>query len=111
MCFAARGGTQFGASAMQGSLGAMGEMIGVAATPTDENCLTLNVWTRELTDEEYPVMVWIHGGGNVVGSSAQPRFDGPALRRELDCIRKQVPDDLLQAVRIAQDHSASIIDR
>ncbi len=72
---------QFGASAMQGSLGAMGEMIGIAATPTDENCLTLNVWTRAVTDEEYPVMVWIHGGGNVVGSSAQPRFDGDYFAR------------------------------
>ena len=29
-----------------------------------------------VTDEESPVMVWIHGGGNVVGSSAQPRFNG-----------------------------------
>ncbi len=67
---------EFGASAMQGSLGAMGEMIGIAAGPTDENCLTLNVWTGNVTDEESPVMVWIHGGGNVVGSSAQPRFNG-----------------------------------
>jgi hypothetical protein len=67
---------EFGASAMQGSLGAMGEMIGIAAGPTDENCLTVNVWTANVTDEESPVMVWIHGGGNVVGSSAQPRFNG-----------------------------------
>ena len=68
--------TGFGAAAMQGSLGAMGEMIGIAAGPTDEDCLTLNVWTGHVTDEESPVMVWIHGGGNVVGSSAQPRFNG-----------------------------------
>jgi len=67
---------EFGRSAMQGSLGAMGEMIGIAAGPIDEDCLTLNVWTGNLTDEERPVMVWIHGGGNVVGSSGQPRFSG-----------------------------------
>ena len=67
---------EFGPSAMQGSLGAMGEMIGIAAGPIDEDCLTLNVWTSGLTDDERPVMVWIHGGGNVVGSSAQPRFNG-----------------------------------
>jgi len=71
-----RDATGFGASAMQGSLGAMGEMIGIAAGRIDEDCLTLNVWTGNLTDEESPVMVWIHGGGNVVGSSAQPRFNG-----------------------------------
>jgi len=73
--------TEFGASAMQGDLGALGEMIGVAAGPIDEDCLTLNVWTPDLTDEEHPVMVWIHGGGNVVGSSAQPRFDGDYFAR------------------------------
>jgi para-nitrobenzyl esterase len=39
--------------------------------PTSENCLTLNVWTpapgRSTT--KHPVMVWIHGGGFVNGSS------------------------------------------
>ncbi|HET6473730.1 MAG TPA: carboxylesterase family protein [Pseudomonadales bacterium] len=67
---------EFGKSAMQNSSGALGDMIGIAAGPIDEDCLTLNVWTRGLTDDERPVFVWIHGGGNVVGSSAQPRFDG-----------------------------------
>jgi len=67
---------EFGKSAMQNTGGALGEMIGIAAGPIDEDCLTLNVWTRGLTDDERPVLVWIHGGGNVVGSSAQPRFDG-----------------------------------
>lgn len=38
--------------------------------PTDEDCLTLNVWTPELDDEKkLPVMVWIHGGGFTEGSS------------------------------------------
>ncbi len=71
-----RAAKAFGASAMQGNLGAMGEMIGIAATPTDEDCLTLNVWSGDLTDRDCSVFVWIHGGGNVVGSSAQPRFSG-----------------------------------
>jgi para-nitrobenzyl esterase len=73
--------SEFGHSAMQGSLGAMGEMIGIAAGPIDEDCLTLNVWTPEIYDDLRPVMVWIHGGGNVVGSSAQPRFNGEHLAR------------------------------
>jgi para-nitrobenzyl esterase len=39
--------------------------------PTSENCLTLNVWTpaRGRGADKRPVMVWIHGGGFVTGSS------------------------------------------
>ncbi len=76
-----RDATGFGPSAMQGSLGEMGEMIGVASGPISEDCLTLNIFTSSLFDELRPVMVWIHGGGNVVGSSAQPRFNGEHLAR------------------------------
>ncbi len=39
---------------------------------TDEDCLSLNVWTPQLSpDAALPVMVWIHGGGLVQGSSSQ----------------------------------------
>jgi para-nitrobenzyl esterase len=79
---------EFGKSAMQSGSGALGEMIGIAAGPIDEDCLTLNVWSRGLTDDERPVLVWIHGGGNVVGSSAQPRFDGAywCQRGDIVCV-------------------------
>ncbi|MUL81455.1 MULTISPECIES: carboxylesterase/lipase family protein [unclassified Mycolicibacterium] len=36
---------------------------------TAEDCLTLNVWTPPVSDERRPVMVWIHGGAFVNGSS------------------------------------------
>ncbi|MGV0741178.1 carboxylesterase/lipase family protein [Mycolicibacterium sp. XJ870] len=36
---------------------------------TDEDCLTLNVWTPPVSGERRPVMVWIHGGAFVNGSS------------------------------------------
>lgn len=40
-----------------------------AVEAMDEDCLTLNVWTRAIHVEEgLPVMVWIHGGGLTVGS-------------------------------------------
>lgn len=45
----------------------------------DEDCLTLNVWTENLTGKQkQPVMVFIHGGSNIGGSGAYPPF-GPKL--------------------------------
>jgi len=44
----------------------------------DEDCLFLNVWAQDGA-EDLPVMVWIHGGGNAVGSASDPLYDGAAL--------------------------------
>lgn len=68
--------TQFGAPCVQyasqfgGVEGRRGEVVG------NEDCLTLNVWTPRFTPDELashsprlPVMVWIHGGGNTIGST------------------------------------------
>ena len=47
-----------------------------------EDCLYLNVWTPvKNTDEKLPVMMWIHGGGNVAGASQHPSNDGEELAR------------------------------
>lgn len=35
---------------------------------TDEDCLTLNVWTPPPAEEPRPVMVWIHGGAFINGN-------------------------------------------
>jgi len=48
-----------------------------------EDCLGLNIWTPAKTARDrLPVMVWIHGGGFMVGSSAQPTYDGESLARQ-----------------------------
>ncbi|OFJ55417.1 carboxylesterase/lipase family protein [Mycolicibacterium grossiae] len=50
--------------------------------PMSEDCLTLNVVTPEHSDGgPLPVMVFIHGGGYILGSSATPIYDGAALAR------------------------------
>lgn len=41
-----------------------------------EDCLYLNIWKAdEATDEKKPVMVWIHGGGYMMGGTADPTYD------------------------------------
>ena len=58
-------------------------MLGVGRyQPMSEDCLTLNVVTPETAiAEPLPVMVFIHGGGYFMGSSATPLYDGAALAR------------------------------
>src|SRR6476619_7510798 len=52
--------------------------------PMSEDCLTLNVVSPVDAAQEQqplPVMVFIHGGGYMLGSSATPIHDGAALAR------------------------------
>ena len=45
-----------------------------------EDCLYLNVWTRTLdAGARQPVMVWIHGGGNLRGAGSEAAYDGAAF--------------------------------
>ncbi|GIN94778.1 para-nitrobenzyl esterase [Siminovitchia terrae] len=44
--------------------------------PQGEDCLTLNIWTRELNVANKPVMVFIHGGGYIGGGANDPVYDG-----------------------------------
>ena len=48
-----------------------------------EDCLYLNVWTKAGNNQaRLPVMVWIHGGGNISGAASLPYYDGEALARQ-----------------------------
>jgi para-nitrobenzyl esterase len=49
----------------------------------DEDCLYLNIWTREPDPAAArPVMVWLHGGGFRNGSGSETWYDGAALARK-----------------------------
>ena len=47
--------------------------------PESEDCLYLNIWTPGTDNKERPVMVWIHGGGYLIGAGSRPRSDGARL--------------------------------
>ncbi len=57
---------------------------GSASSIGEEDCLYLNIWAPQGLTKPAPVMVFIHGGGNVQGSTAQMAngahiYDGTAL--------------------------------
>ena len=49
--------------------------------PQAEDCLRLNIWASSNTrpGDGKPVMVWLHGGAYVLGSSSQSLYDGRRL--------------------------------
>ena len=47
-----------------------------------EDCLNLNVWTPEPGAGALPVMVWLHGGGQVTGAGSDVRYDGSRFADE-----------------------------
>ena len=56
--------------------------------PKDENCQYLNIWTQSIrADAKKPVMVWLHGGGFVAGSSIeQVAYDGENMSKYGDVV-------------------------
>jgi para-nitrobenzyl esterase len=49
--------------------------------PQGEDCLSLNIWASSDTapGDGKPVLVWLHGGAYILGSSGQPLYDGCRL--------------------------------
>ena len=79
---------QFGASCAQvGSIfgPAQDNAYGLAVRDSfnkpvgSEDCLTLNIWRPSTTDTKLPVIVYIHGGSNISGYTADPTYNGETL--------------------------------
>jgi para-nitrobenzyl esterase len=74
-----RDATHFGAAPPQRSdplVASLGMLEGCAI---GEDCLTLNVFTPDLSPVARPVMVWIPGGAFVGGTAGIPLYDGTRL--------------------------------
>ncbi len=88
-----RGATRYAAACVQNPLGTgafltpLAKLYGRDYPQTkiamSEDCLYLNLWTPSWPPPQTraPVMVWIHGGSNVMGSGAETSYDGAALGR------------------------------
>jgi para-nitrobenzyl esterase len=50
--------------------------------PVGEDCLTLNVWTPAVASSRLPVLVWVHGGAFLNGTSAAPLQDKGTFARD-----------------------------
>jgi len=89
-----RDATHYSAACMQNPLGTGGFLAPLAKLygkeypqtkiAMSEDCLYLNVWTPAWPPPQAaaPVMVWIHGGSNVIGSGTEGSYDGTALARK-----------------------------
>jgi para-nitrobenzyl esterase len=58
---------------------------GMFPARTDDDSLTLTVWTPGGAGP-HPVMVWIHGGSFTIGASSLPVYDGTRLASEGDVV-------------------------
>lgn len=70
----------FGPACMQRPTDTEGNAWREGLVPVSEDCLYLNVWTpARRPDQNLPVMVFIHGGGNFRGASSENQYDGAYL--------------------------------
>lgn len=51
-----------------------------------EDCLHVNVWTPACDDARRPVLVFLHGGGVVLGTASAPLLDGARLAARGDLV-------------------------
>jgi len=75
----------FGASAVQADMRSLGPWTEeyMFRNHTNEDCLTLNVWTpARRSNERRAVFVWIHGGAYSSGSGEVLLYDGEGLAKK-----------------------------
>jgi carboxylesterase type B len=62
-------------------------ILGQAGNTFDEDCLTVNVWTKPQSGEKKKaILFWIYGGGFSTGNSDSPAYNGARLAAEQDVV-------------------------
>ncbi|HYX63530.1 MAG TPA: carboxylesterase family protein [Burkholderiales bacterium] len=51
-----------------------------------EDCLYLNIWRPATNQGGLPVIIFVHGGSNVSGYTADPVYDGAALAKKANAV-------------------------
>lgn len=51
-----------------------------------EDCLYVNVWRPATTEQKLPVLLFVHGGSNISGYTADPLYDGAALAKAANAV-------------------------
>ncbi len=72
----APGGAPFGLAVREG----FGKPVG------DEDCLTLNIWRPADAQAKLPVIMFIYGGSNISGYTADPSYDGQELAKRANAV-------------------------
>ncbi len=113
-----RDATRFGNACLQ-----MGRLYGPGAnnrfddsigqtlgTPVgNEDCLTLNIWRPASTQDNLPVLLFLHGGSGISGYTADPVYDGAALARSANAVvvTANYRLDVLGFLQLPQLHSGT----
>jgi para-nitrobenzyl esterase len=81
-----RDATRFGAAQPQRN-DPLVEWLGLLhGATTDEDCLSLNVFTPGCDGAARPVLVWLHGGAFIGGTACVPLYDGRRLAARGDVV-------------------------
>jgi para-nitrobenzyl esterase len=78
--------TRTGAVPVQASLPYMRFLNAAGGARQSEDCLNLNIWTPGVDGAKRPVLVWIHGGGFLIGAGSTPIYEGNLLSARGDVV-------------------------
>ena len=78
-------GRLYSPGASNGYDGTIGSRLG--KTVGSEDCLYLNIWAPSTPSATpRPVIVWVYGGSNITGYTADPVYDGGALAKSQNAV-------------------------